>query len=260
MRPYLLPLCAALTFSVCSLAQDQPQPMTHVALYKIKPNKVADWSAVMKGVYTPVLEQLLKEGAVVGYGVDLDILHQAGKTNASAWFTVPDWAAYAKVSAAIDEAAKKSPGQMVRLQEATDPEAHQDLLVRATMMSVAKPPAGALPVGSYTMIKVKPGKNQAWMKLVNAYEKPVLDQLLKDGVIWGYGIDVEVEHTMPVGTRVQWMTLPNLAARDKVAAAFRAARSKLSEDGRRTLQASYEEVLETEHTDWMSQTIVFGSR
>lgn len=260
MKSQLLPLCAALTLSVCAIAQDQPQPMTQVALYKVKPNKQADWNAVMKGVYAPVLEQLLKDGVVLAYGADHDILHQAGKPNASAWFTVADWASYAKAGAAIDEASRKNPGQMVRLLEATDPEAHQDLLVRVSMFNGVKPPAGALPVGSYTMIKIKPGKVQAWTKLVTTYEKPILDHLLKDGVIWGYGIDTEVEHTMPVGTRVQWITLPNLAARDKVSAAFRDARMKLSEEGRRALQASYDEVLEADHTDWMSQSIMFASR
>ena len=260
MKRMLMPLAAMLAMSVCALAQPAPQPLTMVAIFKVKPNKTADWVAVMKGVYAPVLDQLLKEGTITAYGADLDLLHQAGKPNASAWIAMPNWASVQKVNAAIEEAQKKNPGQMVRSLEATDPEAHSDLLLRSPVFQMKTPPAGALPVTTFTMNTLKAGKNDAYMKLFNTHMKPVLDQLLQAGTIYGYGIDVEVEHTMPVGTRVEWISMPNLAARDKVNAAFREARGRLSEDGRRVLQASFDEVMEGDHKDWTSTSVVFAAK
>ena len=65
---------------------------------------------------------------------------------------------------------------------------------------------------------------------------------------------------MPVGTRVEWISMPNLAARDKVNAAFREGRGRLSEDGRRVLQASFDEVMEGDHKDWTSTSVVFAAK
>ncbi|HZO52988.1 MAG TPA: hypothetical protein VFB63_09735 [Bryobacteraceae bacterium] len=260
MRRMMIPLTAMLAMSVCALAQPAPQPLTMVAIFKVKPNKTSDWVAVMKGVYAPVLDQLLKDGVITAYGADMDLLHQAGKPNASAWIAMPNWASVQKVNAAIEEAQRKNPGQMVRALEATDPEAHSDLLLRSPVFQMKTPAAGALPVTTFTMNTVKQGKNDAYTKLYDEHIKPVLDQLLQQGAILGYGVDVEVEHSMPVGTRVEWIMMPDLAARDKVDAAFREARGRLTEDGRRVLQANFQEALEREHKDWTSKSVVFAAK
>ncbi|MEP7362156.1 MAG: hypothetical protein ABI972_02790 [Acidobacteriota bacterium] len=260
MRRVLMPLAAMLAMSVCALAQPAAQPLTSVAIFKVKPGKTSDWIAVIKGVYAPMLEQLLKDGVITAYGADLDLLHQGAKPSASAWITMPNWASFQKVVAGLEEVQKKNPGQMVRMQEATDPDAHSDLLLRSPVFNMKTPPAGALPVTSFTMNTVKAGKSEAYMKLFNTHTKPVLEQLLQDGTIYGYGVDMEVEHSMPVGTRVEWISMPNLAARDKVNAAFREARGKLSEEGRRVLQANFEEAMEGEHKDWTSLSVVFSSK
>ncbi len=260
MKRMSMPLAAMLAVSVCALAQQAPQPLTMVAIFKVKPNKTSDWAAVMKGVYAPALDQLLKDGVITGYGADLDLMHQAGKPNASAWITTPNWAGVQKITATLEEVQKKNPGQMVRVLEATDPEAHSDLLLRSPVFQMKAPPAGTLPVTTFTMSTVKTGKEDAYMKLFNTHTKPVLDQLMQDGSIYGYGIDAEVEHTMPVGTRVEWISMPNLAARDKVNAAFREARGRLSEDGRRVLQANFQETMESEHKDWTAISVVFAAK
>ena len=261
MKRFLMPLAAMLAMSVCALAQPAaPQPLTMVAIFKVKPNKTADWVAVMKGVYAPMLDQLLKDGVITAYGADLDLLHQAGKPNASAWIGLPNWASVQKVNAALEEVQRKNPGQMVRALEATDPEAHSDLLLRSPVFQMKTPPSGAMPVTTFTMNTVKAGKDEAYMKLFNTHTKPVLDRLLQEGTILGYGIDVEVEHTMPVGTRVEWIMMPDLASRDKVNAAFREARGRLTEDGRRVLQANFREIMEAEHKDWTSRSVVFATK
>ena len=260
MKRMMMPFAAMMALSVCALAQQAPQPLTTVAIFKIKPNKNSDWVAVMKGVFAPALDQLLKDGVITGYGADMDMLHQAGKPNASAWVTMPNWASLQKVNATIEEMQKKNPGQMVRMLEATDPEAHSDLLLRSPVFQMKTPPAGALPVTSFTMNTIKPEKMDSYMKLFNEHTKPVLEKLMQDGTIYGFGIDAEVEHTMPAGTRVEWIAMPNLAARDKVDAAFREARGRLSEDGRRILQATFREAMAGEHKDWTSISVLFAAK
>jgi hypothetical protein len=55
--------------------------------------------------------------------------------------------------------------------------------------------------------------------------------------------------------------MPDLASRDKVDAAFREARGRLSEDGRRVLQASFEEAADlANHKDWTAISVVFAAK
>ena len=89
MKRMMIPLAAMMMVGVCAFAQQGPQPLTSVAIFKIKPNKTSDWVAVMKGVFAPALDQLLKDGVITAYGADMDMLHQAGKPNASAWISMP---------------------------------------------------------------------------------------------------------------------------------------------------------------------------
>jgi hypothetical protein len=103
---------------------------------------------------------------------------------------------------------------------------------------------------------LKPGKGQQWRQLYNKYTKPVMEQLLSDGTLLGYGIDREYVHTESPGARYEWLIARDAGALDKVDAAFEAARAKHSAEAGRAIAAEFAEAQEPgTHRDALTQII-----
>ena len=106
--------------------------------------------------------------------------------------------------------------------------------------------------------QVKAGKSQDWLNFFNAFSKPVLDQLLSDGTILGYGADEQNFHTEIPGGRSMWILYPDSAALDKTDAAFDAARDKYSAEIGKAVSASYSELVEWgAHRDELTRIISY---
>ena len=240
-------------------AQLPPTALTHVGLFKVKPDKASEWVAGIKKLYIPVFERLMKEGAMLGYGIDAGVLHRAGETNMEAWFMVPDWAGYEKVNKAIDEAQTKNPTLLAALTAATDPDKHHDQLLRSVVGSFKKPAEGTLPFTHISATRVKPGKSQEFREMFEKYAKPVYERLLAEGVINGYSLDQEAEHGDDPGGRFTVTILPNLAARDKMIAAFEEENKRRTEQERQAVTARFLELTEAgAHRDHLLRAIVFA--
>ena len=122
-------------------------------------------------------------------------------------------------------------------------------------------PPAAWPYRTYSGVKVKPGKGSEWLKLFEKYNKPVLDKLVADGAIYGYGVDVEDFHTEDPGWRWVWVVTTNLAAFDKIDASFDAANEKRSEAERAAIAEQFSRVTEASaHRDYLFRTVVMGGR
>jgi hypothetical protein len=250
------------TLLACAaLAQEGPKPLLHVAIFKVQLGKTAAWAASMKKIYVPMFEKLMADGAVQGYGIDLDVLHQAGMPNASAWYTVDDYAGYDKVQSAIEQTQAANAAVMQEIADLSDMDKHYDLLLRIESGNGKPVAAGSRPYTAVSSWKVKPGKAEAFRKGFDKYEKPVLDKLVANGVIHSYQLLTEAVHSSAPGTHWLAVVEPSLASEDKVDAAFREDEKKRSELERSTLETEFREMIEMgAHRDFLMRATVFVSK
>ncbi len=245
----------AITASLC--AQSAP-PLTHVAIFKVKPVKLTQWVQLTQKVYVPALDKLLAEGTLLAYGIDTDILHRADEPNASAWFTVANYAAYQKAQDAIDKAQAANAGYMVGMSEMMDPEDHYDLLLRSQTGNQKSPPKGALPFTSVSLFKAKPGKSPELAKTLEQFFKPLLDPLVASGDLFSYSLSSETQHSQP-GMMYLVASMPSLASMDKIDAAFAAILSK--GDGGKAFTQTMTELTDADaHRDYLLRAHSFASR
>jgi len=251
----------ALTTLLCTTvgivsAQQRP-PLTSVALFKVAPDKVEAFVAKSKA-FVPLLDKLMASGTVTGYGIDVDVLHVPGATNVAIWVSSPNYATLEKVEKEIESFQKANAATMNEMRALSDGASHRDLIVQSLESKMKAPPAGSTPVSDFDIVSVKPGKMSEFRALVKKYDVPVLDKLVDDGTIHGYSMDTEAVHTMKPGMVWQIVTMPNLAAKDKVQAAFREASQRMSETERAAQTKAYEELVEAgSHRDSLSVSVVF---
>ena len=257
-------LVAVLLALVCAagvVAQQMPQPITVYTDYTIKPGRDADFMDLVNKIGGPVRDQMMKEGVVLAWGVDVPMNRGAfGGTTHTIWYAVADWASMEKVQTAMaaqmqkvtaDEAkaaqdpkAKgKTPGlsPMLRLGEISDVSQFRDWYTRSLVFATG---GGTMPAGTqiftrYGFVQAKPGKGADYRAAWEKYNKPVYDKLLKDGVIMAYGLSVEELKSTNDFTHFSWVAMTNLAAADKLRAAFAADRDKRSAEEREAINATF---------------------
>ncbi len=258
----MLLLCYA---AVGQQAQPQLQPLTFWYDYRVNPGKEADFMNLVRTVGQPVRDKLMAEGVVMGWGVEVPVLRSPGGTTHLIWFTVENWAGIEKVlnameaqlsniaqeeaKGAADAARTRQKPAMTtaeRIREVLDMSKTRDWLTRDLVVAItsAVVPAGSLPYTRYGFVKVKPGKGPDYRRTWEKYNKPVYDKLLADGVILAYGLGVEEVKTEGEFTHFTWVATPNMAASDKVIAAFGADRGRRSEEERTAIGDLFTSLIE----------------
>jgi hypothetical protein len=244
-----------------ALAQ-QPEPLTYVGTFKVKPGKEESFVNFVKKYDQPMFEKLMAEGTVLAWGLDAALLHHQGEATHNLWVSVPSYAAVDKLLAAFVELGKqmkaddeqraaearrlKQPVPKTAeqdLMEAFDFDQHQDFVLRSVVFNIKPVPADTLPYTGVFRFRVERGRGEDYRKLWEKYDKPIWDKLLADGMIFGYGIDVEDWTSMGGGWRWLWVSLPDMATTDKIDAAFRADRDKRSEEERAAIGRQFREVI-----------------
>ena len=243
----MLALALSLLF-VASAAAQPIEPIVYVADFQVKPGKSADFMDLVKKYDAPVFDQLLKDGVIVAWGVDVPVLHQAGGSTHSFWWAMPNVGALDKVFVALEEMEKKMAGEGIeeKFLAAVDVSKHRDFLFREiiTGSGSAQPANDSNPYLWLTFTKVLPGKGDEYRKLWNEYNKPVLDKLVAAGDIYAYAVGVGEAKSTNEFTHYTAVSMANLAARDKVAAAFKADRDARSAADRSILMNSFLGVLD----------------
>ncbi len=254
---------AVMAMLTMPLAAQQPaEQLTYVALYKVKPGKNQAWEDMFKKYFAPMYAKLMAEGTVTGYGMDSDLLHQPGVPNADVWYTMPNYAAYDKVRAALDKVwASMPPAELKSRGELTDPDKHMDYLFRSIVWKSKPLAVGTKPITHVSVTQIQPGKSQDYRKVFEKEEKPIYDKLLAEGVILSYSLDREDIHSKDSGTRWTVITAPNLASLDKVNAAFDALREKATPAERSMRDAQWREMtVPGSHRDFLSEAGVYASK
>ena len=211
--------------------------------------------------FEPPLDKLIASGVVLAYGMNVDMLHVPDKNNVEFWVEVPDYAALGKEEKALEEFEKANPALMGDLRTMSDPATHHDLIIGVRESNFGSVPAGSTPVDDFDMVRVKPGRGHEFRELFHKYDKPVLDKLVADGVIYGWELDTEAVHTMEPGLVWVLVIMPDLGAKDKVTAAFEAAYKSLPESEQSSLDKQYQElIVPGSHRDELALSLVFKTK
>jgi hypothetical protein len=232
-------------------AQSQPQPLIFWYDYTVNPGKEDDFLNLVKTVGAPVRDKLMADGVVLAWGVMVPMLRQPSGGTHMIWYAVQDWSGVEKVDSSMRaqiakltaegskaaETAKKgqksSASPMDRLRELVDYNKTRDYLTRDLVSRLMDPyPTGVLPHTRFAFTKVKPGKGGDYRRAWEKYNKPVLDKLVGDGVILGYGFSVEELRVSGEFTHFTWIDVKELAAFDKLRDAFAADRARRSPEER----------------------------
>jgi hypothetical protein len=250
MKKRLLFCLLAMLLSCISSAAQQakPQPLIFWYVYTIQPGKEDEFMDLVKTVGQPVRDKLMADGVVLAWGVEASMLRVPGEGTHWIWYAVNDWSGIEKVDAAMraqiakmsssDSSAsagkkgqKPAPSVNDRLREIADMSKTHDYVTR-DLVSNESPtaPAGVLPFTRFAFVKVKPGKGGDYRRAWEKYNKPVYDKLVADGVILGYGLDVEEVRTNGEFTHFIWADMKDLAAMDKLRAAFIADRERRTQE------------------------------
>lgn len=248
-------LLLAPVFVVAQQQPPQPQPLTYVAAYRVKPGRGRDFVNLVRREDQPVFERMMSEGAVLAWGVDTVELHHEGEPNFFIWWTMPNAAAMDRINAAFEA----QQGSAQELVEMTDPDRHVDYLLVTNVTNVRPVPAGTQPYMVLSRFRVERGRGDDHRRLWERYDKPILDALVADNTILGYGLLSEAFTSMGGGWRWLWVRTTNMAAADRISAAFRADRARRSESERQSIGRQFRELIVagSAHDDLMRSALFF---
>jgi len=242
-----------------SLAAQQaqpPQPLTMWYDYTVQPGQDEGFMTLVKTVGAPVRDQLMAEGVVQAWGIEVPMLRGPGNPTHAVWITVNDWAGVGKVQDAMaaqlaklaaEEAktGKKTTAQ--RSRETFDQSKTRDWLTRDLVSGYgSKMPANAMPYARYFFTKVKPGKGGDYRKVWEKYNKPVLEKLVADGVVMAWGLSVEEVRTEGSFTHYTWVGVAEMGDWDKVRAAFVADRERRSQEEQSAISEAFNDLTDAD--------------
>lgn len=241
-------------------AQQKSEPLTQVALFRVDADKTGAF--VEKGrEFIPVMDKLMADGALLAYGMEVDLLHHTSEPNVAFWYTAANYTNLEKAEKAITEFQGKSPDLMKSLTALTDLNKHSDIIVRSLESGGASNSGCGTPVNSFSRFRLKPGKQKQFLEMFRANQKGVLDALVKGGAVCGYSFDVEDVHTIEPGTVWIIVSTPDLASWDKLDAAFEAEEAKLSAADKAIRENTWRDVqVDGTHRDSVSRVVFMKSK
>lgn len=238
-------LCLLLAAPVLGRAQQQePNIYIFVAEWDVSRAQWNDFVAFSEKNSRPVLEKFAADGTLMSWGSFSTIVHETKGITHGSW-----WAAWslAGVEKVREELIKLPPNP------AAAGAPHHDYLLRAVLHRARPATSGSGYILVGTTV-VKPGKGQEWRALWDKYNKPVYDELLGNGTINSYEVDVEQVHTENPGLRYVVSFAPTAEAMDKARAAFVAAEQKRSAEENRAIGQAFSETVEPgAHRDYLAR-------
>ncbi len=263
MKKTLSGLClVGFCLSLAAPLLAQEETLARVAYWNVKR---AHWSSYEENWaenQKPILDKLLADGKIKEYGFTRNFVHQEDGYTHVNWWTANNLAGIEAVFEALqarnDELSDRERAR--RTEELADSiEGHRDVLVHSVVFE-SRP--SHLDRHGYIVgagIPVKYGHDAEWMEDWTQHNKPLLDELLANGTILSYGMDIEIVHTEAPGIRDLWYTVPDAAAHARVRAANQAARNKLSKKDREARDNAFQShVTVSKHRDSLNSIIYYA--
>jgi hypothetical protein len=193
--------------------KEKPRMYTYVSNWAIPRVHWADMEK-QSGTNAKIFDKAMASGGLVGYGDDVNLVHQAdGDTHDTFWSSM----SMAGILNVLDDLHKTGASTASVLNNATK---HSDLLFVSRYYNWK---SGTMK-GAYThgaSYKLKPeAPDDAVATLAKSFVVPLLEKLLADGTIQQYEIDVEAIHTEAPGTFWVFWIAPAAEGVDKVNAAL----------------------------------------
>ena len=201
-------LAASLGLPMMVVAQAPPEPPTYtfVSEWAIPRAQWKDWTESNEKNVKPILDKLMTDGTVVGYGLYSTTVHDESGITHGSWFETTSLAGIDKVLAEI---AKLPPNPITNAASK-----HRDYLMRSSLRRIK---AGSGKDGylwvNYT--KLQPGKGAGWRALFDKLVKPVFDEQLSNGSLLAYWVEGEQVHTEDPNGVFIVLFFPNADAMDK---------------------------------------------
>jgi hypothetical protein len=187
--------------------QSKPPVYTYISEWAVPR---AQWAEMVKvdEQDRPLMEKLISDGTITGYGAFTNIIHQEGEPTHGTWFSATSEGNLLKAL----EAVYAQPGSTTAPVEGAAK--HWDYMVVSHVYNQrpGKSEGGYLAGDHWD---VKPGQMRAYMDLVKSSLVPVFEKMLADGTVTAYGIDTEDFHTGKLGRVTFYFTTPDAAAFDK---------------------------------------------
>lgn len=194
--------------------KDKPPLYSYVANWAIPR---AQWGAIEKSYADDekILQQDLADGTIVGYGNDINLVHQPDAETHDDWWSANSMAGLLKV---LDQFAKSGSTTSAVLETATK---HWDNIYVSHHYNWR---SGSFK-NAYTRTAAYKLKADAPNDAVETISKnivaPVLEKLLADGTLCEYEVDEQAIHTSAPDTFVIVYITPNADGLDKANAAIR---------------------------------------
>jgi hypothetical protein len=249
-RTYLLftVLCLLLAPAVAP-AQQQQDVYTFVAEWAVPRDQWDAYASFNEKNARPVLERMYANGTLVSWGNFATIVHDEAGITHGVWFQATS---IANIERVLAELLKLPPNPAVAGAK------HRDYLLR----SLVRNARASGPTGGYLWVsatQVKPGKGQEWRDLWDKYTKPLYDELLANGTITYYELEVEQVHTDDSGWRYLVYIAPTVDGLDKIRAAIVARNQKRSPEENRAIGNEFAEVtVAGAHRDFFARVLSYA--
>lgn len=250
--PVVLLIAFVLVASVPSHVQGQekakPTMYTYVAQWEIPRAQWPDAAKFFQG-NTAMLDKLVADGTLSGYGTFENVIHREGEATHGVWYESGSVGGLLKT---LDAIAAQPPNPAAAVLNTTK---HWDEILESENYDAHSGTfKGVFLDGS--SYQVKPGRGREFRALVKSTMLPVLDKLLADGVIHSYSLDSQTYHSSKPGGFDLVYTPVDAAAVDKANAAFEAALGK-----NETLGPAIRAITETEeHRDFLLRVTSMRSK
>lgn len=205
-------LTAAIALHAQNMAQAKPPVYLYVSEW-VMPR--AQWPAMEKVQESQrtVLEKLLADGTIIGFGLYTNMIHTQNGPTHGAWMIA---SSQADILKALEQMSSNPDTTGPVLSAASG---HYDTFLVSRIYGL--PPGkheGAYLSGS--LWTVKPGQGHAFHAVLTTRIVPVLEKMLKDGTLVAYTVDTQAYTTMQPGQIEFVLITPDAAGLDKIEAAF----------------------------------------
>ena len=196
-------------------AKDKPPIYTYVAEWDVPR---AQWGDMVKldEQDRPLLDKLVADGTIVGYGAYTNLIHQEGQPTHGTWFTAASEGNLLKALEAI----YAQPGSIGAPVEGASK--HWDQILTGEIYN-SKPGTTSGGYLTWARWEIKPGEMRSYSELTKSLYVPLFEKLLAEGVITSYGLLRENYHQQKLGTIYEYVTLPSAASFDQLDKAFEQA-------------------------------------
>lgn len=192
--------------------QGKPPVYTYISEWAVPR---AQWAEMVKldDQDKPLMEKLVSDGTLTGYGAFTNIIHQDGEPTHGTWFTA---ASEGNLLKAL-EAVYAQPGATTSPVQGASKHWDYITVSRIYNQRPGKSEGGYLAGDQWD---VKPGQMRAYTDLAKSTLVPIFEKLVADGTVSSYGMDMEDFHTQELGRVTFYFTTPDAAAFDKASKEF----------------------------------------